>query len=575
MDPSSIYIPHPHVADYIVIASFLCICTGIGIYNGHQTNKNPTLENYLLGNRRLLLLPVSMSLFVTFMSAISLMGIPAEVYAYGIIGILVFVANIFSVLIASNTIVPLLFPLKVTSAYEYLQLRFRSKGVRTFGTIIGMLQTLAYMGVSLYAPGLALQIVAGIPLWLSVVLIGLVGTLYTAIGTVLMEPRHSIIEIAKEGRRLEITNFDLDPRTRHSVWGICIGLTFSLLPNYCNQASVQRLSSLRSLNAAKRAFWLLCPFLTCYYVVLGYLGILLYAYYNTLECDPVQAGFLTNFNQLMPFFVLDVLRSLPGLSGVYISCLFSGALSTLSSGINSLAANTVEDIIGNCLKESKIISQTTLAKLCVYVFGFVVIGLAYAINSMSGTITQMGLSIFGACGGPLAGLFFLGGMVPKANSKGAVFGALAALVFNVWMAVGSQMYGSRPRALTPNPMTGCFSDNITDTMNISSLYFLNTTEYASRYDVSGNLSVPVNNITTPEEGFYLYNVSYVWYGLIGFTLTLIIGTLVSLLTGSNGGSKVDPCLIFPIFRKMYGLESSCKYNKTDTDDNNSTGYPEA
>lgn len=28
---------------------------------------------------------------------------------------------------------------------------------------------------------------------------------------------------------------------------------------------------------------------------------------------------------------------------------------------------------------------------------------------------QMALSVFGGCGGPLAGLFFLGGLVPKAN----------------------------------------------------------------------------------------------------------------------------------------------------------------
>ncbi|OWF37036.1 Sodium/iodide cotransporter [Mizuhopecten yessoensis] len=56
---------------------------GIGVYYGYQTNKNPTLENYFFRNRRLLIVPVSMSLFVTFVSAISVMGVPAEVYVYG------------------------------------------------------------------------------------------------------------------------------------------------------------------------------------------------------------------------------------------------------------------------------------------------------------------------------------------------------------------------------------------------------------------------------------------------------------------------------------------------------------
>ncbi|XP_069115976.1 sodium-coupled monocarboxylate transporter 2-like [Argopecten irradians] len=328
MDLSFFPIPRPHIADYVVIAIFLCICMGIGVYYGYQTNKNPTLENYFLGNRRLLLLPVSMSLFVTFLSAISLMGVPAEVYAFGVIGVYVFAANSFSVLIASVTIVPLLYPLGLTSTYEYLQMRFRSKGVRILGTMIGMLQTIAYMGVTLYAPALALQIVAGIPLWLSLVVIGLVGTAYTAIGgiksvvwtdvfqfvmifigiaiitikgSILLagSSGDSVAEIATRGHRLDFINVDLDPRTRHTIWGMLIGLPFALLPNWCNQSSVQRVTSLRSLTAAKRAFWMLCPCMTLYYITLGYLGILLYAYYNTLQCDPVEAGFLSNFNQVI------------------------------------------------------------------------------------------------------------------------------------------------------------------------------------------------------------------------------------------------------------------------------------
>ncbi|XP_060071965.1 sodium-coupled monocarboxylate transporter 2-like [Ylistrum balloti] len=587
MELEFVPIPTPHFADFIVIAIFLCICLGIGIYYGYKTNKKPTLENYFLGNRRLLLLPVTMSLFVTFASAISLMGTPADTYVYGIRGAYIGLGYLISVLLASITIVPLLYPLRLTSTYEYLQLRFRSKGVRTLGTMIGMLQTVAYMGVTLYAPALALQIVAGIPLWLSVVVIGLVGTIYTSIGgiksvvwtdafqfmmifiglaavtikgSILMGTRHSISRIAMEGKRLEFFNFDPDPRARHTVWGMAIGLTFAFLPNWCNQSSVQRVSSLRTLRAAKMAFWLIVPVVITYYAVLGFLGILLYSYYNTVKCDPVQAGFLSNFNQLMPYFVLDVLRSLPGIPGIYISCLFSGALSTLSSGINALAANTVEDILGDYVKKSKFISQTFAAKTFVFLYGLTVIGLAYAINSMSGSITQMALSIFGACGGPLAGLFFLGGMIPKANWKGATFGSLLSLGFNIWMTVSSQMYGSKPAALIRNPTSGCFHDNATATMNNLSINSFNTTLHTPPYDINGYTNDSSNSLGSPDEGFFLYNISYVWYGLIGFLLTLMLGTVVSLCTGGDGGEPVEPRLIFPICRRMCGVASRYKYD---------------
>ncbi|OWF50356.1 Sodium/iodide cotransporter [Mizuhopecten yessoensis] len=115
---SFVPIPNLHIADYVVMVIFLCICMGIGIYYGYTTSKNPTLENYFFGNRRLLILPVAMSLFVTFTSAISIMGHPAEVYVYGIRVIYGGVPSILSMSIANVTIVPLLFPLKLISTYE-------------------------------------------------------------------------------------------------------------------------------------------------------------------------------------------------------------------------------------------------------------------------------------------------------------------------------------------------------------------------------------------------------------------------------------------------------------------------
>ncbi|XP_069116032.1 sodium-coupled monocarboxylate transporter 2-like [Argopecten irradians] len=456
---------------------------------------------------------------------------------------------------------------------------------------------IAYMGVTLYAPALALQIVAGIPLWLSLVVIGLVGTAYTAIGgiksvvwtdvfqfvmifigiaiitikgSILLagSSGDSVAEIATRGHRLDFINVDLDPRTRHTIWGMLIGLPFALLPNWCNQSSVQRVTSLRSLTAAKRAFWMLCPCMTLYYITLGYLGILLYAYYNTLQCDPVEAGFLSNFNQLMPFFVLDVLRSLPGLSGIYISCLFSGALSTLSSGINSLAANTVEDILGDIVKKSRFISQTTAAKLFVFMYGVIVIGLAFAFSYMSGSIQEMSLSVFGACGGPLAGLFFLGGMVPRANWKGAMTGSIITLVFNIWIVLGAQMTGGKSAKLVRNPTDGCYPGNDTLTMNVTSLYSYNTATTSTFYNTTGLPGVVSDSPNVQDEGFFLYNLSYVWYGFIGFFATLIIGTLVSLCTGGDGGEPVEARLIFPMFRKLCGVESKYKYDLTELDEKN-------
>jgi hypothetical protein len=50
------------------------------------------------------------------------------------------------------------------------------------------------------------------------------------------------------------------------------------------------------------------------------------------DCDPVSAGLIPANDAIVPFFVSQQLAYIPGLSGLFIACLFSGALSTLDSG---------------------------------------------------------------------------------------------------------------------------------------------------------------------------------------------------------------------------------------------------
>ena len=48
---------------------------------------------------------------------------------------------------------------------------------------------------------------------------------------------------------------------------------------------------------------------------------------------------------MFPLFVMDTLRDTPGLPGLFLACVFSAALSTISSGLNSLSAVFLEDVL--------------------------------------------------------------------------------------------------------------------------------------------------------------------------------------------------------------------------------------
>lgn len=90
-------------------------------------------------------------------------------------------------------------------------------------------------------------------------------------------------------------------------------------------------------------------------------GMVMYAEYH--DCDPVTLGLIERHDQLMPYFIMDKLSKIHGLPGLFVACVFSGSLSTLSSGFNALAAITWEDIIKPRVKvrdESQALNITKL-----------------------------------------------------------------------------------------------------------------------------------------------------------------------------------------------------------------------
>ncbi|XP_035826654.1 sodium-dependent multivitamin transporter-like [Aplysia californica] len=169
-------------ADYIVVVVMLCVPLGIGAFYAVRDKKSATREEYLLGGRRMGLWPVTLSLFVTFQSAISLLGVPTEIYVYGCMLYIIYFGFASSFLISAFTFVPLMYPLRLTSMFEYLELRFESRLLRKLCTVVSMLSVTLYMAVALLSPALALQSAANLPLWMSVAIVGVIGTVYTTIG---------------------------------------------------------------------------------------------------------------------------------------------------------------------------------------------------------------------------------------------------------------------------------------------------------------------------------------------------------------------------------------------------------
>ena len=107
-----------NVWDWLLFAAMLAISAGIGIFYAIRGAKQNTTKEFLMGGRQMLLIPVAISILVSFMSAILILGTPAEMYTQGTQYFIYLIGMILAVIMAAQLFVPLLYPLKLTSSFE-------------------------------------------------------------------------------------------------------------------------------------------------------------------------------------------------------------------------------------------------------------------------------------------------------------------------------------------------------------------------------------------------------------------------------------------------------------------------
>jgi len=105
--------------DYVILAVFLTISLGIGVYQSVTGERQRTTSEFIVANRRLHVLPTALSLVVSFQSAIGLLGLTAEMYQYGIQNLVwVPVGYLIAISVSTRLIVPWIYPLQLLSVND-------------------------------------------------------------------------------------------------------------------------------------------------------------------------------------------------------------------------------------------------------------------------------------------------------------------------------------------------------------------------------------------------------------------------------------------------------------------------
>uniref|UniRef100_A0A1I8IAS4 Fibrinogen C-terminal domain-containing protein n=2 Tax=Macrostomum lignano TaxID=282301 RepID=A0A1I8IAS4_9PLAT len=274
--------------DYVVLGVFLTASLAVGIvasFIGRRKGNaddgsagSDEKEEFVMGGRKQQVIPVALSLLVSFNSAILILGGPAEIYFNGTMYVLSIFGEQIGCVLAALIFVPVFYQLRLTSSFEYLELRFKSRLVRLMGNFLFLISNVIYMGLALYAPATALQYVSNgaIPVEASIAVSGVICTFYTAWGglkaVIWTDVFQSVVmtagilaiiirglidlggignvwQISYKYGRIEFDN--LDPRVRHTVWGLVVnGIAYSSTFGV-SQASVQRYCSVKTMRQAQ------------------------------------------------------------------------------------------------------------------------------------------------------------------------------------------------------------------------------------------------------------------------------------------------------------------------------------
>ncbi|MBT3191969.1 MAG: sodium/solute symporter [Verrucomicrobia bacterium] len=386
-------------------------------------------EDYFLAGRNMPWLPVAMSMFASLTSAITFMGLPARAYEENMALLVVCIVSPLLVPILVLVLYPAYRRHGVTTSYEFIGIRYGPAG-RTAVSLLFVLARLGWMGTVVYAPALALSVATGMPLTLTILLMGGMATLYTVLGglaavlwtdvvqfiilvvgafwvavnLVSQAPGgiSEIIETARAAGHLHVVGWRF---SLVEMGGLAVGVSFFLqmMQDYgTDQVTVQRMLAIRNPRGVARA----AIFNACTDVVmvalLLFIGLGLFAYYqNHPQLAPAGSA-----DSVLPHYIMATLP--PGISGLLISAIFAAAMSSMDSGINSLATVIEHDFIKQFHRRAQSEQHDVRqARLLTLGIGVLATALAFWVSQLENIIKSFAM-FMGLFNAPVLALFVLG-----------------------------------------------------------------------------------------------------------------------------------------------------------------------
>ena len=452
--------------NWTVLIVYMIGMLGLGYFFMLRENSS---EDFFKGGGRIPWWAAGISIYATMLSAITYMAIPAKAYATD----WTYYPMLITILLVSFPVIKYYLPyfrrLNITSAYEYLEMRF-NLSTRMIASTLFIVFMVARTALVLYLPSLALTAVTGIDIYICIILMGiitivyctmggveavvwgdvvqgiiLVGGAFLAAGYLIFNTDGGVggffdISVSHDKFRLFDYAFDL---TSATFWVVILGgLANNLISYTSDQTVIQRYITTKDEKSAGRSI-LMNGIMSVFISVSFYvIGTGLYTFYKT---HPAELDFtMEKSDAIFPFFMMSQMPA--GVAGLLIAAIFAATMSTISSNISSVSTAFSVDFYRRFKVNVTDKQMLSVARLACMISGLLGVGLALLMatwNILS--LLDYFNTILGLLSSGIGGLFLIGIFFKQVNGRAALIGFILgeAVVFwlNAYTDISFLLYG--------------------------------------------------------------------------------------------------------------------------------------
>jgi len=465
--------PEMRTIDIIVLVVYFLAMAAMGPY---FARKNKTTENYFLGGRSFPGWLIGLSMFATSISSITFVAYPGDAYKTAYIRFLPCLMLPVGIYIAAKIFLPFYRRAHITSAFEYLEVRFGS-GTRAYAATAFIIGQVTRLGMILYLVSMLVQEMTGLNAQYSILLGGVITSFYTITGGIeaviwtdffqsfllwfggfailgiiiysVDGGLGTIISVAAADGKFMLG--DLNTTTGELVkapWGfsltektvfmmLMVGLANWLTEYSSNQNVIQKYVATKNPKEATQAIWICCLCSVPTWGFFMFLGTALYVYFK-LNPNPATAAMLdgtARADSIIPYFVVQKMPV--GLSGLVIAGVLAAAMSSLSSSINAISAVSIVDIYKRHFAKDKSEKHYMYAARFVSLAASVLmLGFAFVLlKATDKTLQDTASKLAAILAGGLMGLYFLGFTTRRGDGRAVAIAIVCTVAFSVWLSL--------------------------------------------------------------------------------------------------------------------------------------------